>query len=70
MSRDSAVSGDGGCARVGSVSHTAARVRRTSYALTLRLSAASLVPCDFATVVLMPVILNNGYCSIGLWGYV
>ena len=60
MSRQKVASGDGGCARVGATSQTAARVRRTSYALRLRLSAASLTSCDFATVVLMAVISNDG----------
>ncbi len=59
MSREKIASGDGGCARVDWTFHTAAKVRRTSYALTLRLSAASLTSCDFATVVLRSVILND-----------
>ena len=59
MSREKAASGGGGCERVGATSHTAAKVRRTSYALRLRLSAASLTSRDFATVVLMIVISND-----------
>lgn len=59
MSREKAASAAGGSARVGARFHTAAKVQRTSYALTLRLSAASLTSLDFATVVLMTVILNE-----------
>ena len=60
MLKGKVTSGAGGSARVGARFHIAAKVRRTSYALTLRLSAASLTSFDFATVVLMMVILNNG----------
>ena len=60
MLREKADSGAGGSARVGPRFHTAAKVRRTSYAFTLRLSAASLTSLDFATAVLMAAIFNDG----------
>ena len=59
MSREKAASGDGGCFEVDPRFQTAAKVRRTSYALTLRLSAASFTSFDLATLVLNSLILKN-----------
>lgn len=68
MSREKAASGDGGCFGVDLRFQTAAKVRRNSYALTLRLSAASLTSFDLTTLVLTSLILNKVFRVRGCAG--